>query len=127
MDGIELDDNNLVGIEKVDTLWAYVAEIPADLTEAGSRIPPSEALIRVTYPVQTGPTTQELTTATLVSALPEELKTMEILAHAYSKGTGLKVRLRRFSLLYDEAELENGRVKSLNRIVMPGAIPQSNH
>ncbi len=104
-------------LESVGTMWAYIAHYPAEKTEAGSLVPPSETMIRVTTP-QHG-------TVTLVSALREEIDFMRSLAIAFSRATNLRVTLRRLQGApeLDEEEIVDGRARSLNRITLPLGRP----
>jgi hypothetical protein len=102
---------NLVRLERAGALWAYVAHYPAEKTAAGATVPASETLIRVT--------TEEHGTVTLVSALREELPFIRGLAKMFSDATGLMVSLRRFKEEIEEEVIADGRVCSLNRIIVP--------
>jgi len=103
-------DERVVRLERVSDIWAFVVQHPAEKTAAGSLVPASETLIRISTP-DTG-------TNTLVSALPDgELDFFRKLACAFSKHTGLKVTLRKFREVIDEEVIEDGRARSLNRVV----------
>lgn len=113
---LEVEDQRLVKMERVPELWAFVVTHPAEKTAAGSIVPPSETLIRISTP-DTG-------TNTLISALPDgELDFFRKLACAFSKHTGLKVTLRRFKEVIDEEIIEDDRARSLNKVLL--AFPPS--
>ena len=105
-------DQTIAHIERVSTIWAFVVHHPAQKTPAGSLVPPSETLIRIT-------TNDD--THTLVSALSDgEMMAFRRMAQYFSRETGLRVTLRRFREETDEEEIEDGRVRSLNRVVLAG-------